>query len=223
MQRWFLPTFMIIAVMFIASCSGISTVSFPTTSQIVDDVPSTGNLNNTPPVPTTNTLSKIDAYQLPITGIEDLGVTGIAPEVDIENYHLTIDGMVESSLSLSYSDVMEYPAVSQVVILVCPDAFVDNAEWTGVPVSTLLNEAGVKPEANKVAFYSIDGYQRTLPIKDVLQDGVFLAYKVNGQILPLEHGYPLRLVVKDMNGDNWIKWVDHIEVIYIEPWSFESQ
>jgi DMSO/TMAO reductase YedYZ molybdopterin-dependent catalytic subunit len=223
MQRWFLPTFLIIAVMFIASCSGHSIASFPTTSQKANDVFPVGNSNKTPSVRTTNTLFPIEAYQLPITAVEDLGVTGITPEVDIESYHLTIDGMVESPLSLSYSDVMEYPAVSQVVILICPDAFVDNAEWTGVPVSTLLNEVGVKPEANKVAFYSIDGYQRTLPIKDVLKDGVFLAYKVNGQILPLEHGYPFRLVVKDMNGDNWIKWVDHIEVIYIDPWSFESQ
>ena len=72
----------------------------------------------------------------------------------------------------------------------------------------------VVDEANRaqVSFYAIDGYQRTFPLAEVLRDGVFLALKVNGQVLPKEHGYPLRLVMEGKEGNNWIKWVNHIEL-----------
>jgi sulfoxide reductase catalytic subunit YedY len=52
-----------------------------------------------------------------------------------------------------------------------------------------------------------------LPLEDVQKDGVFLAYKVDGQVLPLEHGYPLRLVAEGQYGSNWVKWLTHIEVM----------
>jgi DMSO/TMAO reductase YedYZ molybdopterin-dependent catalytic subunit len=105
---------------------------------------------------------------------------------------------------------MLYPTVTQIVLLVCPNFFADNAEWTGVLVSTLLAEAGVMTQAKKITFYALDGYQRTLSLEEALSDGVFLAYTVDDQVLPLKHGYPLRLVVKGVFGDRWVKWVDHI-------------
>ena len=70
----------------------------------------------------------------------------------------------------------------------------------------------MKPNASKVVFYSIDGYQASLTIEEALVDEVFLAYNVNGQTLPPEHGYPLRLVVKGHYGANWVKWLERIEV-----------
>ena len=79
-------------------------------------------------------------------------------------------------------------------------------------MSHLLDEAGVKPNASKVVYYSIDGYQASLTIEEALVDEVFLAYNVNGQTLPPEHGYPLRLVVKGYYGANWVKWLERIEV-----------
>jgi sulfoxide reductase catalytic subunit YedY len=157
--------------------------------------------------------AEVENSSLPITPVERLHTTGVAPEVDIVNYRLTVDGLVEVQLTLTYDAIMEYPTVSKVVLLVCPDFFVDNAEWTGVPMTTLLSEVDIKPQATQVAFYALDGYKRVLPIEEVRQDGVFLAHTVNGQILPDEHGYPLRLVVKGKYGDVWVKWVEHIEVI----------
>ena len=154
----------------------------------------------------------IDGYQFLITAVEDLGVTGIAPEVDIDTYRLTVDGLVGNPLVLGYDDISRYPMFSEAAILDCPGVFTDVAEWTGVPVSTLLEEAHVGPQATQVSFYAIDGYQRTFPLAEVLRDGVFLALKVNGQILPKEHGYPLRLVMEGKEGNNWIKWVNHIEL-----------
>jgi DMSO/TMAO reductase YedYZ molybdopterin-dependent catalytic subunit len=136
----------------------------------------------------------------------------VPPDVDIATYTLSVDGLVDSPLALSYDAILKYPAVSEVVLLICPGNFANNAEWTGVPVTTFLAAAGIKPGASEVTFYAMDQYQRTFSLQDIQQDGVFLAYKVNGQVLPKEHGYPIRLVVKGVYGAEWVKWVDHIEV-----------
>ena len=148
-----------------------------------------------------------------ITATEDLNLTGIPPEeIDIAEYRLTVDGLVERPLALSYDEILAYPTVTKVVLLICPGVFEDNAEWTGVPVATLLAEAGVKPEATEVTFRDFGNYTKTLPLEVAQQEGVFLAHSVNGEVLPLEHGYPLRLVAEGRYGSDWVKWVKHIEV-----------
>lgn len=157
--------------------------------------------------------ANIDNSKLPITPVESLDVIGNTPDVgDIANYMLSVDGVVDTPLKLSYDAILKYPTVSETLLLICPGTFADNAEWTGVPVATLLAEAGVKPGASKVTFYALDQYVRTFSLTDVQQDGVFLAYKVNGQTLPKEHGYPIRLVVKGMYGAYWVRWVYHIQI-----------
>lgn len=150
----------------------------------------------------------------PLTPLEDLGVTGKPIEVDIESYRLVVDGLVEQSLSLSYDDLLAYSAVTQVPRLDCPGFFVDYAEWTGPLVRTILDEAGVKPEAREVWFY--DGrkhpYSARLTLEEALAEDSFLAYQVYGQMLPKEHGYPIRLVAGSRLGNAWVKWLFRIEV-----------
>ncbi|MBN1862557.1 MAG: molybdopterin-dependent oxidoreductase [Dehalococcoidales bacterium] len=148
-----------------------------------------------------------------VTATEDLHLTGSPPEaVDIAAYRLEIDGLVESPLSLNYEDILAYPAVTEVVLLICPGVFQDNAEWTGVPVWRLLEDAGLKAEATRVVFHA-DSYTATLPLDEITgNDSIFLAHTVNEETLPLEHGYPLRLVAEDELGYNWVKWVDRLEV-----------
>ena len=164
-------------------------------------------------------------FDLPraLTRTEDLNITGQPPELDIEAYRLEVAGLVETPLSLTYEDVLAYPTVTDVVLLVCPGVFQDNAEGTGVPVWALLEEAGVKAEAAEVVFQAIAStapdsgasvpYSSRIPLGEIVQnDGIFLAHTVNGEILPMEHGYPLRLVAKDRLGYDWAKWVEHVVV-----------
>ena len=159
-------------------------------------------------------LDKFNNANRPIYKIEELHITGAAPELNIADYRLVVEGAVETPLALTYEDILAYPTVTEVVLLVCPGYFTDNAEWTGVPLTTILNEAGIKAEATKVVFHAIGTeYRVELPLNVVRQDGVFLAHTVNGQVLPEEHGYPLRLVVKGNYGYDWIKWLDRIEII----------
>ena len=149
-----------------------------------------------------------------LTAIGDLGRTGRPIDVDIESYRLVVDGLVERPLSLSYDEMLSYPSVTQVPRLECPGLFVNYAEWTGPMVRTLLHVAGVKPEATAVEFS--DGserpYRRTLTLEQALRDDTYLAYEVNGETLPVEHGYPVRLVVGSEQGSYWVKWLFHIEV-----------
>lgn len=155
----------------------------------------------------------VDNTTLPITPVEGLHETGTPVEIDVEGYRLVIDGLVERPLSLEYDALRSLPQVSEVVLLVCPGFFADNARWTGTPLAPLLKEAGLRPEAQKVKFYGADGYSSVLTLEEALAEGTFLAYEVNGQTLPREHGYPLRLVVRYQYGNRWVKWLVRIEVM----------
>ena len=158
--------------------------------------------------------ARVDNSNLPLSPTEELHITGSAPEVDIAQYRLIIDGLVDTEVALTYETLLNFPTVTSVVLLICPFIFADNAEWTGIPVTTLLAEVGIKQEASHVVFYSFDGYyKKTLTLKEIQLDDIFLAHTVNGEALPIEHGFPLRLVIEGEYGNIWVKWVDRIEVI----------
>jgi sulfoxide reductase catalytic subunit YedY len=156
--------------------------------------------------------SEVDNSTLPITPVEELHHTGRPQEYDIDVYRLEVEGLVDTPLSLSYEDLLSRPQVTETVLLICPGFFWDNAEWTGTPLSLILEEAGLSPEAAKVRLEAGDGYAQTLSLEDAMAEGVFLAYEVNGETLPTDHGYPIRLVARDQYGYEWVKWLEKIEV-----------
>lgn len=205
------------SVLFISSClpSQQGLVTIPSSEQ--DGQPPDEPAVEEPPTDLSYLIERnpaeVDNSELPLTPVEDLHLTGLKPKVDIEQYRLVVDGLVDKELALTYEEILNYPTVTSVVLLICPYFFADNAEWTGIPVTTLLAEAGIKPEASVVEFYSLDGhYTKTFFLEEIQDNGVFLAHTVNGQILPAEHGFPLRLVVTGEYGSLWVKWVDRIEV-----------
>jgi DMSO/TMAO reductase YedYZ molybdopterin-dependent catalytic subunit len=217
---WFMFSVLATAT-FLISCSHIpSTPSPKLPAKSTESTPAPTPNGGLPVILTYKDLSilidndpaQIDNSSFPITPVESLGITGSPPNVDLANYTLSVDGLVNNPLALSYDAILQYPAVSEVVLLICPGSFVDNAKWTGVLVTTLLTEAGIKTEASQVIFHALDRYERTFSLQDSQQDGVFLAYAVNDQILPKEHGYPVRLVAKGKYGSDWVKWVNHIEI-----------
>jgi DMSO/TMAO reductase YedYZ molybdopterin-dependent catalytic subunit len=99
---------------------------------------------------------------------------------------------------------------------------IGNATWAGTPLAPLLAEAGVRPDAVEVVFTGLDrgvqsdvehDYARSLPLDEALRDEMLLAYAVNGQPLPPQHGFPLRLVVPGWYGMTHVKWLRSIEVV----------
>ena len=157
--------------------------------------------------------AEVDNSNLPITPIDRLTLTGRPPQsVDINTYRLTVSGMVNNTLDLTYQDLLSFPSTTQVVLLICHESHVDNARCTGIPVSLLLEKAGILDGTHEATFIALYRYSRTLPLDVIRQDGTFVAYQVNGETIPLKHGYPLRLIVKGMYGENWVKWLRQIDV-----------
>jgi len=155
----------------------------------------------------------VDNSNLPITPVDRLALTGKPPKnVDIDAYRLTVSGLVTNTLDLTYQELTSMPSTTRVVLLICHEAHVNNARWTGVPVSLLLEKAGILDGAHEATFIAMDRYSRTLPLDVLKKEGTFVAYKVNDVTLPLQHGYPLRLVVKGMYGENWVKWLRQIDI-----------
>jgi DMSO/TMAO reductase YedYZ molybdopterin-dependent catalytic subunit len=145
--------------------------------------------------------------------VEGLHVTGTPVDIDIDKYRLTVTGKVDEPLSLSYEEIKAMDAKRELVTLVCPGFFTDEGNWTGVPIADLLDLAGVQPGAEQLRFVAADGnYTANLKIEDALGEGMLVAYAFEDKPLAKVHGYPLRVVAKDQQGNRWVKWLGRIEV-----------
>lgn len=159
----------------------------------------------------------------PVTPIEEFFLTGTAPNVP-ENWRLVVDGEVASPLSLSIEDIRQYPSSTQMSTLECYfpvgiSLLIGNATWTGVALNTIIQHAAPLAEATSVNFYAMDGYSMgSLDVNELIQNNdLMLAYGMNGQELPHKHGYPVRLVLPGCVGYQWIKWINHIEIVTSPP------
>jgi len=178
-------------------------------------------------------------YDLTPAGLHYLLIHYDIPDVDPAIWRLAVAGAVETPLSLSLEDLRARPRVSAAVTLECagngrtlmePRAIsqpwalgaVGNAEWTGTPLAPILREAGMSPDAVDVAFagsdHGLEGdieqdYERGLPAAEALREDLLLAYEMNGQPLPPQHGFPLRLVVPGWYGMAHVKWLRQIRVL----------
>ena len=132
--------------------------------------------------------------------------------VDINNYVLNIDGLVDKKLSLTYDQVLNHKQYSKTVTLNCVEGWSAKILWEGVLLKDLLTEAGVKTGSNTVIFYAADGYSSSLPLDYIINNNILLAYKINGVTLPAKNGYPFQVVAEDKWGYKWVKWVTKIEV-----------
>ena len=141
------------------------------------------------------------------------------PRVDLESWRLRIHGMVEAPYELSFEDLLGLDMVERWVTLSCVSNtlggdLVGNAAWLGVPLGVLLDRAGVRPGADQVVGRSVDGFTVGFPTSAV-NDGrdALVAVGMNGEPLPLDHGFPARLVVAGLYGYvSATKWLSEIEL-----------
>ncbi len=146
----------------------------------------------------------------PVTNTPD--PEGRTTPADIGSYVLNVTGLVNNPTALSYAQILSLPAVTLKVGIYCPSVTRAADDWTGVPLSTILNAAGLTPDATEVYLIGADGYFTVLKLQYALASDVFLAYRTNGQALTEERGYPLRLIDGGNNGQDWVRWVTKIEV-----------
>jgi len=133
--------------------------------------------------------------------------------IDIENYRLKVDGLVENPLEYTLEKATDNrQGYQKVVTLNCVEGWSVRILWEGVLIEDLIEEAEASPEANTVIFHAYDGYTTSLPLAYVTGQDIMLAYKMNGVVLPPERGAPFQLVAESKWGYKWIKWVTRIEL-----------
>jgi DMSO/TMAO reductase YedYZ molybdopterin-dependent catalytic subunit len=148
-------------------------------------------------------------------------VNGPPPETDpyqrllsgqFADWRLVVDGLVARPSSFSLAELKLYPSKTQITHQACEEGWSFIAEWTGVPLSYVLNLAGVLPQARYVAFFPFDESWDSLDLPDAFHPQTLLAYAVNGQELPAGHGAPLRLRVARQLGYKSVKYLSRITV-----------
>jgi len=144
----------------------------------------------------------------------------VVPRVRAEGWSLRVHGMVDRELTVSYDDLRRRELVEQTVTLTCVSnevggPYVSTANFVGVPLRDILDEAGVLAGADQLASRSVDGWTCGTPTEVVMEAdrGALLALAMNGEPLPAEHGFPVRMVVPGLYGYvSATKWLEDIEL-----------
>ena len=154
------------------------------------------------------------------------------PIIDPERHELLLHGLVEKPLVFKMEDIKRFPSESHIYFLECSGSGAGEyqgetaptpqqtaglfscSEWTGVPLSTLLREAGVKPSAKWVLAEGGDASRnaRSIPLEKAMDD-VLVAYGQNGEAVRPEQGYPIRLIVPGWEGNINTKWLQRLDVL----------
>jgi DMSO/TMAO reductase YedYZ molybdopterin-dependent catalytic subunit len=159
------------------------------------------------------------------------------PTVNANEWRLKVGGEVGEPRTLSMEDLKKLPPVELVSVVECAgngrgfyepavpglqwaNGSVGNARWRGVRLADVLKRAGVKESAKEVLFDGADvplgampDFQRSIPVKKALDGNTLLAYEMNGETLPVKHGFPLRVVAPGWASDSWVKWLTSIRVL----------
>lgn len=144
-------------------------------------------------------------------------------ESKFAKWRLRIDGLVDRSRALTLADLKKLPARTQITRHDCVEGWSAIGKWTGVPLGTLLNAVGLKPNVRFAVFYCADELERTLDgsglyyesidLVDAFHPQTILAYQMNGQDLTVGHGAPLRLRVERQLGYKQAKYIMRIEIV----------
>jgi DMSO/TMAO reductase YedYZ molybdopterin-dependent catalytic subunit len=128
------------------------------------------------------------------------------------DWRLPVDGLVVRPTSFSLAELKRLPSRTQITHQACEEGWSFIAEWTGVPLSEVLNLVGVRAEAKYVAFFPFDESWDSLDMPDAWHPQTLLAYAMNGQELPTPHGAPVRLRVTRQLGYKSVKYLSRIHV-----------
>ncbi len=139
-------------------------------------------------------------------------------KIDVDEWNLQISGMVKDRKTYTYEEILDMPqetvyAVLETISNPPGGRSIGNAIWTGVPMSYVLEQVRPESSVQEIVFKCADGYSTSITLEEAQQEGVQLCYRVNGEILLPQHGYPLRLVLPEKYGMKWAKWITEIEFV----------
>jgi DMSO/TMAO reductase YedYZ molybdopterin-dependent catalytic subunit len=181
------------------------------------------------PTPASPATGSTSAFHPPVPGLEPFFTPNdafyrvdtalLVPSVSAQDWSLLIHGMVDRELVLDYEQLLARPLIERDITLNCVSnrvggPYIGNARWIGVPLRDLLREVGVHPAANQIVTRSVDGFTVGTPTA-VVTDGrdAMLAVAMNGEPLPLAHGFPVRMLVPGLYGYvSATKWIADMEL-----------
>ena len=174
-----------------------------------------------PPLPAGSNLGLpgLSSFVTPDRSFYRVDTALLVPQVDPARWRLRIHGMVQREVTVTFADLLRRPLIEAWVTLTCVSnpvdgPYVGNARWLGVSLAGLIRQARPQARANQLLSTSVDGFTSGTPLPVVL-DGrdALLAVAMNGVALPIEHGFPARMVVPGLYGYvSATKWVTDIEV-----------
>jgi len=196
--------------------------------------------SNEPTEPSTEPEPEVESSLAAVDNLDDIeGITPLVvpsdefyridaalsvPKLDVDTWSMKITGMVDTELEFTFDDLLDMDPVEEYVTMSCVSNevggdLVGNAKWLGVPLKKLLDKAGVQPGATQIVGRSVDGWTGGFPT-EYLDDPdrvALVALAMNGEPLPLEHGFPVRLVIAGLYGYvSATKWLKEVELTTLE-------
>ncbi|MEO6505471.1 MAG: molybdopterin-dependent oxidoreductase [Terrimesophilobacter sp.] len=172
-----------------------------------------------PPLPAPLAVTGITPFITPNQIFYRIDTALQVPKLDRDDWSLTIEGMVEHPFTLSFDELIALPLEESRTTLACVSNYVGgdligNATWLGYPIRALLQRAGPQPDADMVLSTSSDGFTAGTPLTALTDErNAILAVGMNGEPLPFEHGYPVRMVVPGLYGYvSATKWVTKLKL-----------
>jgi DMSO/TMAO reductase YedYZ molybdopterin-dependent catalytic subunit len=198
-------------------------------ARILSDSNRTAPRASAAPSPTAFEIAKPSLpLDLWITKNEELYTVQYAqvPSIGMDSWHLLVYGLVREKIRLTYDELKALPSVTTMHTLECignpaGGNLIGNAEWRGVPLRALLERAGVDAQARWVVIGGVDEYFTSVPLETAMHEHALLAFEMNGETLPLPHGYPLRAILPGVYGQKQPKWITSVKVTDAEelgPW-----
>lgn len=163
----------------------------------------------------------IVSRQLNITPNDEFFTNSISPppEIDLTKWTLSVNGHVKSPLVYDYENFTSQQSKFEIATIKCVEGYLGTAEWRGIRVRDILELAQVEEGALDVIFQAQDGYSSSLTIEEATQDDVLLAFEMNGETLPENQGFPVRVVAPGHAGYKWVMWVYKITVV---DWDYKG-
>jgi DMSO/TMAO reductase YedYZ molybdopterin-dependent catalytic subunit len=147
-----------------------------------------------------------------------IDINALPPQVDGNTWRLEVVGLVNNPLTLSLADIRSRKSVTEAVTLSCISNeiggdLISTTLFTGVPLKDILAEAGLKPGVKEFQMRAVDDFYESIPLNEAMDERTLLVYEMNGEPLPPEHGFPLRIYIPNHYGMKQPKWLTHMEAI----------
>jgi DMSO/TMAO reductase YedYZ molybdopterin-dependent catalytic subunit len=194
-------------------------------SRAAVSLPAAAEPTPAPPADPARGIGGLSPYRTPNDSFYRVDTALFVPAPDAKEWSLRVHGMVDRELTLDLDAILARPMIERDITLACVSneiggPYVGNATWLGTPLADVLREAGVHPDATQLVSRSVDGFTIGTPTA-VVMDGrdALLAVGMNGEPLPLEHGFPVRMVVPGLYGYvSATKWVVDLELTTLDAY-----